>query len=273
MSAFTIGSGQIKTATHQGKVIPIFDITAAEKNRRYGVALKKVTPRAFKYFPKLAPELRNMILDYAIADLPARVISVYSIRLAMKKHKVFVPREKKVLEVRCSDIKVARAYADVPTILQVNRDARSLGLRTYARDFGPNLFNWNKQGVYFDFKKDLLNFEDEASIHLLFDCSISSHNSWRPASEHFCFCTPPDELLMKADMENKVEQIMIPKNNIHPRERVIGMGALRPIVLSKSTAEYSRGMNEFRDWLERDFEEMRGTGAPLPKSSSSAKRK
>ncbi|TVY55042.1 Uncharacterized protein LCER1_G005344 [Lachnellula cervina] len=236
--------GEMKTFTGtSGEVIPFFAVPDREKKRRAKVVLRKVTPKTFRYFPKLAPELRNIILKYAIADAPARTVSIYLSTLSFDKHKIFKARDKELILLACSNItvQVALAHADIPALLHVNREARSLGLGTYSKTFAPNIHNWDKQGVYFNFEKDILDFECSYSLCYFWRGPFPQHREFSlhaengPDNTNFCICKKqPDKALLHADLETKVTQISIEHLGINALEfqYVTRMQALRVLQLS-----------------------------------------
>lgn len=170
--------------------------------------LPATTPQVFDNYPKLPPELRNKVMGYAIANLPPRIISVYLVSLQVEQHKIIVPSEGKIFTGGCSDLIAIHAHADIPNILRVNREARSLGLRVYAKTFACNIVNWGRQGVYFDFTKDILDFEGISTLSVLcLGPNICPGPLKRISLLHTCFCPLPNASSLQGDL-TKIERVV-----------------------------------------------------------------
>lgn len=101
---------------------------------------KMVKIRKFKLFPKLAPELRQMIFELAIPDGQIVEITMGALSLDLK------------------------AKYRIPALLHVNREARSFAESFYEKMFADRL---GGNPLYIDVSRDVLAFESQ-SVALLF---------------------------------------------------------------------------------------------------------
>lgn len=113
------------------------------------MAKKKMTPRPkklteFTLFPKLAPELRNMVWE--LARPGPNLVTIKFTETALDEGKI--------------EVKLGASY-NIPTMLAVNKEARSIILKSYNAAFKKNL---DGKIIYFDFKRDGLIFDTETAM-------------------------------------------------------------------------------------------------------------
>jgi hypothetical protein len=100
--------------------------------------------RKFNPFPRLPPEIRDT--TWALAIPGARVITVIGNEVYKKDATID----------HCRFQQHAKALADIPALLHVNKEARAVALKHYKLAFGTCL---SGTGVYFNFSRDILHFD------------------------------------------------------------------------------------------------------------------
>lgn len=110
---------------------------------------KRIKIREFKYFPKLPPELREMIIKEANKN--SRCVTIRK-RIVLDKSDV----SQNIAGPYCNHLYwIVSAGAAVPQFLQVNKESRSICLKSYELCFGELLA---AGPIYFNFAVDSLHF-------------------------------------------------------------------------------------------------------------------
>ncbi|KAG4444340.1 hypothetical protein IFR05_000214 [Cadophora sp. M221] len=135
---------------------------------------RRIKIRRFKKFNKLPLEVKRMI--WAEAAHIQRVVQ-FGVKNPSSNqfHHEAISINGNSIRKQCTEVYLARVSAggNVPAMLQVNKEARSEGLRYYEKPFGEILTN---AGPYFNFAADTMYFPDLQTGAVFLGSRSSSSN-------------------------------------------------------------------------------------------------